>query len=217
MKKILDEKTIGRAVANAISNERYESAIKKLEPYANSLSSKRQYSLALLYDHAAGRIKKGLRRQKYIINAEKIYRELIQEDPHSILPFLGMGRVYGLKGNFSKAMASQKRAFTNMSTLPKSERGALGIGHMYEEIKKPKIAERWYLKEYKLRVDFGTTLNLFNFYVRQKNIPQAKHWGLKLKPLLQNEFKKPQYKGHNMLSSKFIKDIQKDIRFIEKI
>jgi tetratricopeptide (TPR) repeat protein len=216
MKKMLDEKTIARIVADAISNENYEKAIKKLEPHIASLPSKRKYSIALLYDHAAGRIKEGSRQKKYITNAEKIYRDLIQEYPHSILPFLGMGRVYGLRDDFSKALLFQKRAFTNMAKLPKSERGALGIGHIYEEMEKPKIAELWYLKEYKFCNDFGTTLNLFRFYLRQKNIQRAKRYGLKLKPLLQAEFKKPQYKGHHMLSSKFVMDIKKDIRFIEK-
>jgi hypothetical protein len=124
-----------------------------------------------------------------------------------------MGRVQVLRGNTAKALASQKRAFKYLALLPRDERGALGVGNLYEEIGRRKLAERWYLKEYRLcgPEDLGTVLNLFRFYMRSKHGEKAKSLAPLVQRLLDREFRKPQYLGLGMQDSKFVTEIKRDL------
>ncbi len=211
----------------AISNKKYRWGINIIEKYNRlySLPENEKYGLGLLYDHLAMKIKKTIKNKKrrrdlinqYLIKAMAIYEEILKENPKYLFALYGIGRIYNIKGDYKKALYYQIKAFQQMLKLPKNKRGALAIGVIYQKIGDYKNAEKWYLKEYKAckKNDFGTTLNLFNFYKTIKKYKKALFYGLKTEKLLKIEFKKKQYKNLNMKNSDFIKFIRKEINKIK--
>ncbi len=208
----------------AISNKKYLWGINIIEKYAQrySFSDNEKYGLGLLYDHLAINIEKknkNEKRKKYLTKAEIFYKEILKKNPKYHLALYGIGRIYDIKGDYKKALYYQIKAFRQMLKLPKAQRGALAIGVIYQKINDYKNAEKWYLKEYEAcrKNDFGTTLNLFNFYKTIKNYKKAFFYGLKTEKLLKTEFKKKQYKDLKMKNSDFLKYIKKEINEIKNM
>jgi len=176
----------------AISNKRYRWGIDIIEKYAShySLSDNEKYKLGLLYDHLAMKAK-GLLKEKYLREAEVIYKEILKQNQKYFLALYGIGRIYSVRENYNKALYYQIKAYKRMMKLPRNQRGALAIGVLYQKKGDYKKAEKWYLREYKdcSRNNFGTALNLFNFYKEIKNYPKALFYGLKTEKLLKTEFK----------------------------
>jgi lipopolysaccharide biosynthesis regulator YciM len=211
----------------AIANKRYRWAINIIEKYANHylLPENEKYRLALLYDHLAMKMKQKLKNKqkikllnKYLKKATALYKEILKINPNYLHANYGLGRVYGIKGNYSKAIKCQIKAYKQMLKLPRNRRGALAIGSLYEGKKDLKNAEKWYLKEYKECApnDFGTALNLFSFYCKtSRNYKKTLIYAKKVKKLLKKEYKKSIYRGLNMKQSKFIQSIKRGVRDIK--
>ena len=212
---------------HAIANKKYRWGINILEKYAKrySLNENEKYRLGLLYDHLAMKIKISIKNEKrknnlvnkYLTKAKVLYEEILKKNPKYLLALYGIGRVYNIKGDYKKAIYYQIKAFRQMLKLPKNQRGALAIGVIYQKMGDYKNAEKWYLKEYRAckKDDFGTTLNLFNFYKTTKNYKKALFYGLKTEKLLETEFKKKQYKDLKMKNSDFLKSIRKEINDVK--
>lgn len=192
--------------------------MKRLEKYSRRflLSENELYRMALLYDHLAiyQKNKGSVSTKKYLKRAEEIYRHILKTNPNYLHANYGIGRIYGIRGNYNKALEYQKLAYKQMLKLPRSQRGALGIGYLYKQKGNLKKAEEWYKKE--LRVckanDFGTTYNLFQFY---KDIGDKKKvfiYAAKMTRLIKKEFNKKTYRGLKMRQSIFVKSILEDIR-----
>lgn len=213
------KKYLYKVVTLAISNKKYRWGINIIEKYKQNytLSENEIYRLALLYDHLAmKKIKIGHQKKlgyKYLKIAQQLYIKILHLNPLYFHAYYGIGRIHRLQGNMKKALIYQKKAFKYMTKLPIKERGALGIGLIYEQMKDKKNAEKWYLKERNvcLKNDFGTALNLFGFYQRLINKDKALFWGTITEKLLENEFKKNVYKGVNMKNSSFVKSIKAEI------
>lgn len=221
------KKYLYKVRGKAIANKKYRWGINIIEKYIRYylFSDNEKYGLGLLYDHLAMKIQKmtakGKRKkylfEQYLKKAEAIYKDILRENSEYLHALYGIGRIYNIKGNYGGALYYQKKAFHQMLKLPKYQRGALAIGVIYQKIGDYKNAEKWYLKEYKAckKNDFGTTLNLFNFYKTIKNYKKALYYGLKTEKLLETEFNKKQYKSLNMKNSDFIKFIRKEINNIK--
>jgi tetratricopeptide (TPR) repeat protein len=214
---------ISRTISNAISNEQYAGAIKVLDRYFTCLTDSQKYSFALLLDHSAMRSARhgqveastGARaKAHHLRRAELLYRELMHRKYNGVLVRLGMSRVCILRGQYSRAAAFQRQAFRMMKHMPLASRGALGIGSLYEQLGNIQLAKKWYVREYQLcgRYDFGVTLNLFRYYLRQGDAVKSRLFARKTKRLLRKELTKNQYRGLGLRSSKFVKNILKDIR-----
>ncbi len=204
----------------AIANERYSQAIRIIERYAQKyiLSKDCIYRLALLHDHVVMRAqeKGGKKRtaRVHLYRAEELYRKILKEDPRYLHAWYGIGRVFGIRGDYTRALMYGRRAFQLMRKLPKKERGALGIGFLYEQLGDIKNAEAWYQKEYRAcpKNDFGTISNLFRFYVRIKNFKKALLYAIKTEELIKREFRKKVYRGLRMKQSHFITSLEEEIK-----
>ena len=211
---------------HAIANKKYRWGINILEKYAKrySFNENEKYRLGLLYDHLAMKIKlvKNEKQKRdlfehYLKKAKIIYKDILKENPKYLHAIYGLGRIYNIEGDCDKALYYQKKAFKQMIKLPKNQRGALAIGVIYQKMGDYKNAEKWYLKEYKAcrKDDFGTNLNLFNFYKTTKKYKKALYYGLKTEKLLETEFKKKQYKDLKIKNSDFLKSIKKEINDVK--
>lgn len=206
----------------AASNWRYKKVIPLYEKYYQKyrFDVNQKYRMGLIYDHRAMQI--GAHKKKifdsYLKKAEVLYREILKEDPSYFHALYGIGRLCSVRGNYKKAIKFQVRAYRIMLRLPRKERGALAIGYLYDMLGDPKNAERWYLRERHdaPQSDFGTALNLFQFYKKSGNIKKALQYGLLTEKIMKIEYKKKIYKGMKMSSSDFIKGIKKDIKEIKK-
>ena len=202
----------------AIANKKYRWGIDIIEKYAGrySLSNNEKYKLGLLYDHLAMKTRGSLK-NRYLQKAEATYKKILKQNPKYFLALYGIGRTYSIRGNYDKALYYQSKAYQKMMKLPRNQRGALAIGVLYQKKRDYKNAEKWYLREYKNcpQNDFGTTLNLFNFYKGVKNYPKALFYGLKTEELIKTEFKKRIYRGLKMENSDFLKQIWEEIREIK--
>lgn len=207
--------------ANAVSNKKYAWGIRELEkyPYKFTLSGNELYRIALLYDHFAMNQKNNVSTiaKKYLKKAEEIYRHILKTDPNYLHANYGIGRIYGVRGNYNKALEYQKLAYKQMLKLTRNQRGALGIGYLYKQKGDFKKAEEWYRKE--LRVckanDFGTTYNLFQFYKDTGNKKKALIYGTKMTHLIKREFNKKMYRGLKMQQSNFVKSVLEDIKSLK--
>ncbi len=207
----------------ALSNREYKKAIPIYERYYQKyhFDLNQKYRMALLYDHRAGQV--GARKKKIfescLKKAEALYREILKEDPSYFHALYGIGRLHSIRGDDKVAIKIQIKAYEMMLRLPRSERGALAIGNLYENLGDLKNAERWYLRERRdmSRNDFGTALNIFRFYKKHGSGEKALRYGLLTEKLLEKEYKKKIYKGLKMGSSEWIRDIKKDIKEIKKM
>jgi lipopolysaccharide biosynthesis regulator YciM len=176
--------------------------------------------MAMLYDHRAGQVgeKSKFFFEGYLKKAEDLYCEILKESPSYFHALYGIGRLYSIRNEYKNALKFQIRAYKMMLKTPRKERGALAIGNLYEMMGNLKKAEEWYLREYRdtPKDDFGTALNLFQFYKKQNNFKKALHYGLILEKLVKSEYKKKIYKGMNMNRSGFVKEIKNSIKEIKK-
>ena len=215
-KKLRDD--FYRICANVVSNEKYARGIKKLEKYRHKflLSEDELYKIALLYDHLAINQKNNrtVAAKKYLKKAEKIYRHILKTNPNYLHANYGIGRVYGVRGDYNRALKYQKKAYRQMLKLPRNQRGALGIGYIYKQKGNLKKAEEWYKKELRIckNKDFGTTYNLFQFYKDTKNRKRASVYARKMEHLVRSEFNKRTYQGLKIRQSNFVKSILEDIK-----
>jgi tetratricopeptide (TPR) repeat protein len=206
----------------AASNWRYKKVIPLYEKYYRRyhFDINQKYRMGLIYDHRAMQI--GMRKKKifdsYLKKAELLYREILKEKPSYFHALYGIGRLYSIRGDYKKAIKFQTQAYKIMLRLPRSERGALAVGHLYEMLGDYKNAEQWYLRERRdtPRNDFGTALNLFQFYRKNKKIKKALRYALLTEKLMKSEYKKKIYKGMKMNSSGFIVEIKNNIKEIRK-
>jgi tetratricopeptide (TPR) repeat protein len=206
----------------AASNWRYKKVIPLYERYYRKyrFDMNQKYRMGLIYDHRAMQI--GVHKKKifdfYLKKAERLYREILKEDPSYFHALYGIGRLHSIRGDYKKAITVQTEAYKIMLRRPRSERGALAIGYLYEMLGDSKNAEKWYLREYRdtPRSDFGTALNLFQFYKKNKKIKKALRYGLLTEKLMKIEYKKKIYKGMKMNSSEFVVGIKRDLKEIKK-
>ena len=210
--KLRDEfyKVAGMATAN----KRYAWGINSLEKYDRqyALSDNELYRLGLLYDHLAMQ-SGGKLKSRSLDKAENFYRRILKASPRYLHANYGIGRVYSIRGDYGMAIKYQTKAYNQMIKLPKNKRGALAIGGLYAMKGNLKAAERWYLKEYRNcpKNDFGTALNLFEFYRTHSQRQKAARYAGKLKELIKTEFCKKIYRGLKMENSDFVLAIKKDI------
>lgn len=210
------------ANGSALANRQYKKAIPIYERYYQKyhFDLNQKYRMALLYDHRAGQVGKHKKKlfDLYLKKAEILYQEILRENPSYFHALYGIGRLYSIRGDDKTAIKIQIKAYKIMLKLPRSKRGALAIGHLYEYLGDHKNAERWYLRERSdaPRNDFGTALNLFRFYKKEGDIKKALRYGLLTEKLLEKEYKKKIYKGLKMGSSDWIKEIKRDIKEIKK-
>ncbi len=206
----------------AVSNTQYQRAISIYERYYKKyhFDANQKYRMGLLYDHRAMQV--GAKKKKvfnaYLNKARKLYEEILKEKPSFYHALYGIGRVYSAKGDYKMALKFQIKAYNRMLKLPRSKRGALAIGYLYERLGDYKNAEKWYLREYHdtPKDDFGTALNLFQFYRKRDDLKKALRYGLRTEKLIKTEYKRKVYKGMKMNSSEFVKEIKKSIREIKK-
>ncbi len=200
----------------ALSRNKYRWAIGVFEKYRRDyeFSDDQLYALALFYDHLAmtGKSAKKKKFKGYLKEAESMYKKVLKRNPSFHLAWYGLGRVWGAKGNFRKALLYQRKAYRMMLKLPRDERGALAVGYFYERLGDRKKAEGWYRKEYRgLKGDFGAALNLFLFYKRVGNYKKVLLYLPVVEDLLKKEFKKNFYKGLKMRDSRFVQGIVKEL------
>lgn len=218
--EIKEKLSVARGVAMA--NLKYQKAIDLYEKYYEKFvfDSNQKYRMAMLYDHRAGQV--GELKKKifnaYLKKAEILYKDILKEEPSYFHALYGIGRLYSIRDDYKAAIKFQTKAYAMMLRLPRSERGALAIGHLYEMMGDNKNAERWYLRERHdvSRNDFGTALNLFQFYQKNGNTKKALQYGLLTERLLAREYKKKIYTGMKMNSSDWVKGIKSDIKKIKK-
>lgn len=211
-----------KILAEAVSNKKYNKAIKVFEKNINFVlkNDDLMYKLGLLYDHLAGKLKisKKPNYKKYLEKAEKIYKELLKKNKNNFFALYGLARINSLKNKHKKAIKYAIMAYKKKSELPYKLKGALPVAPFFEVIGDNKKAEYWYKKEFKDSPnDFGACLNLFYFYYFNKNYKKAKKLINKVEELMKNEFKKSQYKGLNIKNSKFFKKIEKTIKEIKNM
>lgn len=221
MSQAIKEKlSVARGVA--MSNLKYQKAINLYEKYYGKFvfDLNQKYRMAMLYDHRAMQVREQSKKvfESYLKKAERLYGEIFKETPSYFHALYGIGRLYSIRGDYKTALKFQIRAYNMMLKLPRKDRGALAIGQLYERIGDHKNAEKWYLREYRdtSSDDFGTALNIFQFYKKQNNLKKALRYALILEKLVKSEYKKKIYKGMKMNSSGFVKEIKKSIREIKK-
>lgn len=177
---------------DAMANAGYQRAIKTFEKYrkTSDLDNDLRYYLGTLYDHQA----QWMRRKKTnshkddfsryfkledkkISECEKrafiLYRGILKRDPKYYWAFQGISRVLHSKGQFKKALAYALKAYRLQRKT--GDKGSLGIGLLFEQLKNFKKAEYWWLKELhdKGRKNFSANLNLLFFYNRQCRYKEA--------------------------------------------
>jgi tetratricopeptide (TPR) repeat protein len=206
-----------------ISNLKYQKAINVYEKYYKKYQFEigQQYRMAMLYDHRAMQVGEKSKKifESYLKKAEDLYRDILKKNPLYFHALYGIGRLHGARGNHKEALKFQIKAYNMMLKTPRRERGALAIGYHYERLEDYKNAEKWYLREYHdtPRDDFGTALNLFQFYRRRGNGKKALRYALVLEKLVKSEYRKKIYKGMHMSRSGFVKEINNDIREVKKM
>jgi tetratricopeptide (TPR) repeat protein len=217
---IKEKLSVARGIA--MSNLKYQKAIDLYEGYYGKFAFdlNQKYRMAMLYDHRAMQVGEKAKEvfNSYLKKAENLYREIFKESPSYFHALYGIGRLYSARGDYKTALKFQIKAYKIMLKTPRKERGALAIGSLYESLENYKKAEEWYLREYRdtPKDDFGTVLNLFQFYKRQNNLKKALRYAIVLERLVKSEYKKKIYKGMKMNSSGFVKEIKKSIREIKK-
>jgi tetratricopeptide (TPR) repeat protein len=205
---------------SAMANQEYKKAIAVYEKYYKKyiFNIGQKYRLGLLYDHHAMGLKNEKQVKEYLNKAKALYREILKEEPSYFHALYGIGRLYSIQGDYKTALKYQIQAYNEMLKLPRSKRGALVIGYLYDELGDYDNAERWYLREYRdtPKDDFGTPLNLLQFYKKHDKVKKALKYALITEKLIKSEYKKKIYKGMNMNKSSFVLGIKNDIREIKK-
>ncbi len=178
----------------------YRQAIDTFERYRKEYEFDEQYlyKLGVLYDHLylfkTSKIKNHQKRNRlaklYLNKAKQLYREVVSQNPHNLFGYRGLARVAEARNKHQEAIRYAKKAFSIWKTIPRKQKGALGIGTFFESAGQIKDAEKWYRRELSVlgEKDIGAVANLMRFYQRTKKIDEALPLANKLERILFDMF-----------------------------